>query len=728
MSVDKERRNVHEMNRAKVCAACGQKIFFKSISPSFFLINENIESQLKNFVCDQFSLTDPRYPKSICGTCRLTLSEHSKGISKRPLPIHREEFSKIVFRKNTRSSQSEDCGNCAICRTATFKGHKKTKKGRGFKRNFEKENIQIRQNTSTYCNYCYGKVGKGIPHPCTRSKKVRRTQEANVKKIIQKLPEKVQDRIVGGVLKRKILDDQDQKDTRHDITLNLTTMGKKMTVTVNPKHKKEAYFPAEFFHNYQTNTGASWQQMKILGNFIRCGAGRKSIPKKLLKETSDKGKLLQSLYKTGEFDFDIEKEKKESNAKERNETTGKAKRPVVYADATELLEAVISERHLIGNYFVKVMADSGQGFLKMSMSIIPEDHLKANSDEVTDEPAASKKTRYAEGGSTGKKAPVTSVKRLILLCVVPKVKESYDNMKLLFDLTQINKISFKFVSDFKLLLIVNGQQTATASYPCPFCFISLNDLRDKKDVDLGLKTYGDLDKDYKKFCFLQKNKKKAAFCHSTVNKPLFNENPDIKVSEKCMVPELHIMQGFVNHAFWHSLVNLVGREKALLWPEKLKIISKNYQGELFEGNHCRKLLQEADKLLDPRIYDVVGYLSLVPYVEAFKVMNQIVTDYFSNNLKNSKDSLEKKISQLKYHLRGIKITETLKIHVLVNHIVDSLDYLNGYGFGVWSEQAGESVHREFLKYWERYKINMLSDSSYANRLLCAVVEFSSRHI
>ena len=50
-------------------------------------------------------------------------------------------------------------------------------------------------------------------------------------------------------------------------------------------------------------------------------------------------------------------------------------------------------------------------------------------------------------------------------------------MKILFELTNINNIPFKFVADFKLLLIVNGEQTATSAYSCPYCFVSLRDLR-----------------------------------------------------------------------------------------------------------------------------------------------------------------------------------------------------------------------------------------------------------
>lgn len=102
---------------------------------------------------------------------------------------------------------------------------------------------------------------------------------------------------------------------------------------------------------------------------------------------------------------------------------------------------------------------------------------------------------------------------------------------------------------------------------------------------------------------LGKRKENAKECQSTVNLPIFSEDDDVYVIEKCIIPELHVLQGFVNHLFWKGLVLLLGRERALMWPKKMNLISKNYHGEVFEGNACRKLLKNADKLFDP---DVLG--------------------------------------------------------------------------------------------------------------------------
>ena len=147
-----------------------------------------------------------------------------------------------------------------------------------------------------------------------------------------------------------------------------------------------------------------------------------------------------------------------------------------------------------------------------------------------------------------------------------------------------------------------------------------------------MKTCGDLRRDYNNFLKTEQNKKLAKECNSVINAPLFDENDDTCVIEKCVIPELHITMGFTNHLFWKGIVPIVGREKALIWPTKLSLISKNYQGEIFEGNACRNLLKEADRLNDPDIYQNIGTFELVPFISAFKAMDKLVHTCFS--LKN----------------------------------------------------------------------------------------------
>lgn len=246
-------------------------------------------------------------------------------------------------------------------------------------------------------------------------------------------------------------------------------------MTINPIVHQNVLFDEESLDNLKVKIGASSSKMKKVTNFLRCHVGRKSIPVAYSKHMTEMSNSLKDVYKTGVYEFECEK------------SANKALRPVVYADAEELLDVVIEKRNLQGNVTVKVMADGGQGFFKISLTILPENYSPVEDSSLQDTyndenfqynpedfDESRKRKLYSEGGSISKKGKLTSVDSLILLCITPDIKETHANMNILFDLTNINNIPFKFVADFKLLLIVNGQQTATSAYPCPYCFVSLH--------------------------------------------------------------------------------------------------------------------------------------------------------------------------------------------------------------------------------------------------------------
>lgn len=201
------------------------------------------------------------------------------------------------------------------------------------------------------------------------------------------------------------------------------------------------------------------------------------------------------------------------------------------------------------------------------------------------------------------------------------------------------------------------------------------------------------------------------------------------VLQKCVPPELPLLQGFVNHLFWDGIVKIdgIGKEKALLWPNKLGICHKSYQGEIFEGNHCRKLLKEADKLQDPEIYELVGPLRLQPYIASFKAMNKIVTTCFSAKQADLTD-FHKNLSEFRKALKSTGISQTVKIHIILEHLKQAIIFLNNDGLGLWTEQPGESIHREFNKFWDRFRMNMIEGQTFVSQLKKAVLAFSTQHI
>ncbi|CAH0560625.1 unnamed protein product [Brassicogethes aeneus] len=227
-------------------------------------------------------------------------------------------------------------------------------------------------------------------------------------------------------------------------------------------------------------------------NFIRSNIGRYAVPKEYLTHISKTAKTLENVYHEGVFKFDVEHK------------STKEERPVIWADAQELLDNVVEYRNLIGHCNVKITADGGQGFLKVCMSVFPRksniEEIDPESNEIDSQPK--KRTLYSEGGTCSNQNKLTSV-------------------------------------------------------------------------------------------------------------------------------------------------------------------------------------------------------TLVPFVSAFKAMDKIVQASFSTE-KLYENKLEKYINDLNTAFKATGISQTLKIHVLLSHLRESLSILED-GLGLWSEQSGESAHREFLKHWEKYK-------------------------
>lgn len=66
---------------------------------------------------ENYSNLDDRFPVGICNTCRITLNEHEKEISIRPIPIM-PNYENLVLRKETRQNNNNTDCNCYICETA----------------------------------------------------------------------------------------------------------------------------------------------------------------------------------------------------------------------------------------------------------------------------------------------------------------------------------------------------------------------------------------------------------------------------------------------------------------------------------------------------------------------------------------------------------------------------------------------------------------------------------
>ena len=407
-----------------------------------------------------------KLPSSICRSCRKTLFERERGIFTRLMPKMPNFENLVNVGKELR--QSQKC-ICYICKKARYKGHKKIIKGRG-RSKYLLQKSNKNKTKVLLCSACLGDIAKGKKHICTKT-----VAYKNTVTMLKTVPHKIKEKVVTSVIRDKL--DLSNKSLQN-IHFNLSTEGNKSRIVLNPlKHNKEkTYFFHENLDRLQLSLGSSNNQMKKISRFLRASAGKLTVTSDYEKHLSVKTTLLNNLYRTESYEFDIEGD------------VGKEKRPVVYTTAEEIIERVVSERRIVGYYKVKVTADGGQGFFKICLTILCD----------TEENQKTKKN--------------TGIYKIIMLCVVPNIKETHNNIQFLFELTKLNNLSFKFVADFKIILLVNGHQSASSMYPCPYCFVPKNDFRKElfkpQEEQPELKTYGDIQKFYQKFVTLHDGDKK----------------------------------------------------------------------------------------------------------------------------------------------------------------------------------------------------------------------------
>ena len=437
--------------------------------------------------------------------------------------------------------------------------------------------------------------------------------------------------------------------------------------------------------NYLNNV--SNQHMKGIAKWLRVKLGRKAVEPGYKSHLVEKGQLLSDLYNISHHNFDIGDGKQEV-------------RPVVWGNAEALISAVADARDIGGELFIKVMADGGQGFLKICATVMPPYTNPEDSSDMADlearfnnlESPPMKRSLYKGGGGIGN-YKLSSVKRVILICLVPECKETHRNMKILFELTELNKISFIYVSDFKLLLTTLGCQTASASYPCPYCLVPLKDITTSVDVEADQseeiypdRSFGLLNIDQQRFSEIYSERRsKAKLCNSTVETSLLKEDPEVLVLDKCPPEELHCLQGFVNHTFLNGYAKVLeSEEKALKFPQSLNVIAKDYHGKCFEGNACRSMLRNCEKMMDRVVLGNTSPLIVLPYVRAYRAMDNLVHHCFGSNFISVDigDLLKEVI--ISYMELGLSVT--LKMHVIFYHILPALSnpVLKSRGLGVMS--------------------------------------------
>ena len=114
----------------------------------------------------------------------------------------------------------------------------------------------------------------------------------------------------------------------------------------------------------------------------------------------------------------------------------------------------------------------------------------------------------------------------------------------------------------------------------------------------------------------------------------------------------------------------------------------------------------------------------IKYVDAFKAFNVVVESCFSYELAAG---YAKSISDFETAWTSLGLSVTTKVHLVVEHLEEACDFY-GFGMALLNESAAESVHADFDRHYQGYKVKDINSPKYRERLLHAVKTYNSSHI
>merc|ERR1712055_839787 len=156
------------------------------------------------------------------------------------------------------------------------------------------------------------------------------------------------------------------------------------------------------------------------------------------------------------------------------------------------------------------------------------------------------------------------------------------------------------------------------------------------------------------------------------------------------------------------------------WLSHINVNQKNYHHGTFVGNDCLKMLKNID------ILQQIAPLHIQKYVHILRSLYEVILSCFGMTLE---PGYENDIIRFKEIYVDLGLSITPKVHILIEHVPDFCKK-HGHSLGMYSEQALESSHYDFLKNcWEKQSYKRpLGHPAYSQNLMTAVIAYSSKHI
>ncbi len=369
---------------------------------------------------------------------------------------------------------------------------------------------------------------------------------------------------------------------------------------------------------------------------------------------------------------------------------------------------------------VHLACDAGRKFLKVVATIQWQDHASSSS-TVGDH----------------------SRRRVIVLAILPLMKESYDLLTDVFHRIDFpSDIDFIFIGDLKVLNICLGLSTSAASNPCPFCDkIILKSVPVQQQLTSGkLRTYRSIAAHADNY----DAKTDLLSVSSCIHPPLdiFKSRPDAAIDTVVGHPGLHYLLAanwLINH------IETLRPEIAVDWYERYHFVRPAYFSGDFEGNQIAFLLREQQLHQLHDVLDEVQPLDEAPiaswdvrrsrrlepstvekYFNALRAFANVVRACFGKKLVGN---WQLAIRQFRDALMLLNLKRIpTKFHIICAH-VESWCFRHSVGLATVTDQWAESIHHDWRQLWERsYLVKDRDCDEYGRQLHRCVAAINGNHL
>ena len=155
--------------------------------------------------------------------------------------------------------------------------------------------------------------------------------------------------------------------------------------------------------------------------------------------------------------------------------------------------------------------------------------------------------------------------------------------------------------------------------------------------------------------------------------------------------------------------------------EKLNIQKAKYHGQKFEGNQCRKILQNINKLKIP--FDLHEYKTVLTSLrDLHKVCNQELLSYRYTEVIDKFSSSWSKLTS------NFKISTTPKIHIILTHLEDYFDETE-LTLLKTTDELVESMHQHvFKRMMKGYNVKNIFSPKHGDLLMNLVLRINAYNL